>query len=534
MMIMFDSTSEAQFRRKMPKTRHFLEKELKTVFFEGEGIVGDGTTAQLSAMLTGIAEENQPEARRGRPGAESVDKWRWIFSEYSRHGYATLFSEDDPSIAAFNLRLEGFQERPTDHYARPFWIALEKHKRVGQNQRFCAKAQKIHQLTFLYLSSFQESYSGRPKFSLVIFSDLTHGDENALSYADEDFLEFITLLRNDSHLNNSIVVIFGDHGYRFGKYRKLIQGKLEERLPFLSITVPTWFPEKFSEFFRNLQHNSKVLTSPFDVYAMLKHVISYPENPAGVNTGQSLFTNISTRNRTCALAGIEPHWCPCMDWEPVSTNEPAVQNIGHAVVHYMNRLVTLGGGSKALCHNLTLKQINHAAKQMAKMEVRKFRKTRKSQRCDSCVAIFGPESSDSSVSKTVYQIQFVVSPSGGLFEASVRLRDEGILINPGEISRIDPYGDTSHCIRESHAHLLKYCYCKDPPLTGKWRHRIDRDVIDDVLAWTIAGMGSLTTTSRETITEKDIFRGQNRDINYLIQVHITRPGAISMRNNTSS
>ena len=460
-MIMFDSTSKAQFQRKMPKTRHFLENGLSTVFFEGEGIVGDGTTAQLTAMLTGTPEEDQPEARRGRPGAKPVDEWEWIFSEYSNHGYATLFSEDDPRLASFNLRLEGFQAPPTDHYARPFWLALENHKRSSQSAKFCVGAQKIHQLSFRYLTSFLESYGTRPKFALAVLSDLTHGDENALSYADEDVLELLKRLEQTSHLNNSMVVIFGDHGYRFGKFREVLQGKLEERLPYLSITVPDWFSKKNSEFFKNLHHNAKVLTSPFDVHATLKHVISFPEYPKGIKTGQSLFTRIEPANRTCANAGIAPHWCPCMEWEQVGLDEPVVQNTGQAVVHFLNNLIASSGAEKDLCYNLTLKRINSAVKQMPRDEVQTFQKTRPVGHCDSCVAIFGTKSTDTSAKDTVYQIQFVVSPSDGLFEASVSLRGEGIFINPAEISRINAYGDQPHCVRDTNPQLLKYCYCRN-------------------------------------------------------------------------
>ena len=92
--------------------------------FSGETIVGDGTTAQLAAILTGIAESKQPEARRDMgSAARPVDNWRWIFRDYKQKGYATMFSEDSPQHAVFNYRLTGFSDPPTDHYSRPFWMA---------------------------------------------------------------------------------------------------------------------------------------------------------------------------------------------------------------------------------------------------------------------------------------------------------------------------------------------------------------------------------------------------------------------------
>ena len=38
----------------------------------GHTIVGDGTAAQLAAMLTGVSERDNPEARRGFPGMKSL------------------------------------------------------------------------------------------------------------------------------------------------------------------------------------------------------------------------------------------------------------------------------------------------------------------------------------------------------------------------------------------------------------------------------------------------------------------------------
>ena len=96
------------------------------LWLTGETIVGDGTTAQLCAMLTGVDERKQPEARRRISSSKPVDSWRWIFKNYKEKGYATMFSEDSPYLASFNYRLHGFQDPPTDHYARPFWIETDK------------------------------------------------------------------------------------------------------------------------------------------------------------------------------------------------------------------------------------------------------------------------------------------------------------------------------------------------------------------------------------------------------------------------
>ena len=75
-----DSLSDANAIRKLPEVVKFL-KENNAMFFKGHTIVGDGTTAQLTAMLTGKHIEEQYEARTGKPGAKPLDDWTWIFRQ---------------------------------------------------------------------------------------------------------------------------------------------------------------------------------------------------------------------------------------------------------------------------------------------------------------------------------------------------------------------------------------------------------------------------------------------------------------------
>ena len=52
-----------------------------------------------------------------------VDVYPMIWKEFMQSGYVTLFAEDMPQYGTFQLRLNGFQQIPVDHYMRPFWMA---------------------------------------------------------------------------------------------------------------------------------------------------------------------------------------------------------------------------------------------------------------------------------------------------------------------------------------------------------------------------------------------------------------------------
>ena len=48
-----------------------------------------------------------------------------------------------------------------------------------------------------------------------------------------------------------------------------MQGKLEERLPFMSLTFPESFKQAHPQLYRNLQQNVDRLSTPFDLHETL-------------------------------------------------------------------------------------------------------------------------------------------------------------------------------------------------------------------------------------------------------------------------
>ena len=405
-------------------------------------------------MLTGIAEKKQPEARRSESSSDTVDKWRWIFKDFKQKGYATLFSEDNSKFGSFNFRLNGFKDPPTDHFARPFWLEADK-----LLDNYCIGGRAAHNISLEYLLSFFRAYRDKPKFSLTMHADISHEDQNAIGYVDDDFKGILQTLERENFLSNTLLIIFGDHGARFSDFRKTIQGKLEERLPFMSITLPKWFIEKYPDLHGNLVHNSKVLTTPFDVYATLRHILSYPSYPASeITTGESLFNKIDKESRTCENAGVEEHWCPCLNLEEISINEPLIKELAEFVLKFMNNLMFENSHLEKLCHKLVLKKINSAFRDMPSEKMQLFDKTRRDGECDSCGLIFGGKSTNTLVDDTLYQLQFVTSPNEGFYEASVKMKS-GVPLLVGDVSRIDAYKDQPHCIAKAFPLLRKYCYC---------------------------------------------------------------------------
>ena len=66
----------------MTKSNNLRETIFFSNFIQGYNIVGDGTPAALLPILTGQTEKELPEARRGHAGAETVDRFPWIWNKF--------------------------------------------------------------------------------------------------------------------------------------------------------------------------------------------------------------------------------------------------------------------------------------------------------------------------------------------------------------------------------------------------------------------------------------------------------------------
>ena len=404
-------------------------------------------------MFTGINEQDLPEARRSFSDSQPVDRWPFIFKDFKRHGYVTMFQEDATKYATFNYRLHGFKQQPTDHYARPFYMAANSE--IDKKELKCYGNWPIHKHVLSYTTSFFDTYVKVKKFSLSIIARLPHNSVDMVQLIDDDLTRFMRDFKQKGHLENTMLVVFGDHGPRISGVRSTIAGKLEERLPFLSITLPHWFKDRHSKLYNSMVENSNILTSHFDIYGTLRHMLSYP-NIEKVGVGRSLYIPIDPRTRNCKDAGVADHWCPCLNYVNVSVDEMKVQRAGQVAVDFINQQLRDNAIAKEKCATLSLKEIIRAGKVIHNWKMENFARTKGNSRCDSCLLLF---KKNQEVATVKYELVIRVSPSEGEYELNARLKGDEIDIDP-DISRINLYGNQPECIAATYPHLRKYCYCK--------------------------------------------------------------------------
>lgn len=194
-MFGFDSLSRNAFIRKLPKTYSFL-KHLNADTLQGYNIIGDGTPQALIPvfsiyittitlccdffnsvirffvllkLLTGYTELELPETRKRISDSGFVNIYPFIFYEYAQYGYVSAFNEDLPDYGTFSYRLNGiliyenenvylmklmfffrtgFQEQPTTHFMRPFYLALQKE--ISRHKRLCVGDTPRHKVMLEY------------------------------------------------------------------------------------------------------------------------------------------------------------------------------------------------------------------------------------------------------------------------------------------------------------------------------------------------------------------------------------------------
>lgn len=433
-----DSVSRLSMMRLLPRTFTYLTRELGSTVLRGMNKVGDNTFPNLIALLTGKEAYRQIKHPHGTNG--TFDSIPLIWKEFKKLGYETFYAEDFPKFATFNYLAEGFREPPTDHYLRPFWLAVEQSYLIMTSSNLCFGNVAKYRIQMDYLRQLiTRKPLKRPYFAFSFLVEISHDYMQQVAAADEDVLYFFTELYRGGFLDDTFLFFISDHGHRFDAIRETFVGRLEERLPFVAVRLPTNL--RLQNVRANLNANAGRLTSPYDTYETLRDILATvstgrPTGASGPGFGRSLFDSIPA-DRTCAQAGIPSQYCVCDVEERIDIQSPLAQRGAQAIVDKVNELLVQGLGAKAkLCSTLVLKKVREAHK------------------------VFSSDNTTSSANMNRKKLRIIVevAPSSALLDGMLLVNDSGLVEVMDDISRINRYSNQSACIQ--HDILRKYCYCQ--------------------------------------------------------------------------
>ncbi|XP_065336668.1 uncharacterized protein LOC135937445 [Cloeon dipterum] len=445
LIFVLDSTSRLNFIRQLPKTSKFITERAKGIVLEGLTKVGDNTYPNMLAFLSGYSDgaEGGADESQGPFWQDTTGKFdnyllpiAWKY--FSEHGYVTMFAEDQPDVDTFSFKERGFHVPQTDYVMRPFWQAMEQFT-VGRqdlkSDRRCYGHLPKHMFLFNYTRDFavKMQKEGCAFFSLTFSTPLSHDHINSVQVADDDLLKLLQDLEMHNIFNNSVMLIMGDHGNRFGDARRTAIGRVEDRMPNLAIMIPP----SLEHFRQALEANAKVLTSWHDVRETLLDVaMNNLETESKVRRhgfkGLSLFRPIPS-NRTCLEIGIPIVYCVCWIEKELNVIETNTKIGAYQFVTLLNNILEKRDKEK-LCSRLKLKNIEGAQKLLPTQAVGQFDNRSK-----------------------ILRIMITVKPSNAILEGTLEINGNKARLL-GDVNRLNEYGNQSTCIND--VSLILFCFCK--------------------------------------------------------------------------
>lgn len=412
----------------------------------------------MLALLAGIIEEpmseydilnGEIEFYRRLDSTSFHDLLPFIWKRFEELGYVTMYQEDDPYIAIFNFIKDGFRYWPAGLYNRAFNLQYYA-TRSGPDKCHHAKpsyATWLQQIE-LFLDRMNSSINqNTPFFSFNFLTEMTHNYLAVPGDFDRLLVSLLKKLQTSGVLDNTLLIIMGDHGNRILKYSYATEmGKLERYRPFLSIKLPARLAG--TRHFSHLVSNKNQLVSFFDLYQTLRHFLYM--NQHGIsettpNCSQQFKANLASirsrrgislleqlpKNRTCRDALIPNHLCQCFDQVVLSNAQFQLEtglSYDKAALVLLNYINGLTSDYRSLCEPFHLNR-TVSVKRINMNNIR------------------------------FYTVLVVFEPGEAWFEANLLhdgYKSLRVYKTPTRMSR---YDSQSHCIQNDV--LKNFCFCRD-------------------------------------------------------------------------
>ncbi|KAH6934848.1 hypothetical protein HPB50_001532 [Hyalomma asiaticum] len=448
LMVGVDSISNLNFERHMPRTKAFLRDVLSAVQLHGYTKIGDNTFPNIVALLTGHFLEYYWNESLPRFTFDGLD---FVWKEFAKRGYRSLFAEDAPNIATFNYLKHGFAKPPADYYLRPLCLATENSVMRSKAGRHCWGSKMEMEVVFDYLADFVEDVRVASSLWLRVRRSphARHAQQRRLRRrsflcASWSASTAAALSRILSWCSSATTVCAS------GPYARRSWASSKSACPSCSSHSQRHSRSNTRQLMSRLRMNSRRLTTPFDVHATLQHLALFaPEHPHRTTHGVSLLHEVPF-NRSCDDAFIFPHWCTCQNRTVVPVNDPGVINASHALVSTVNSQLE----SRAeLCSPLALDKVIDATVSQPNDKVLRF------VRHYHDVIGRGVQLGKRVSAPLDYMVTVLVKPSRALLEATIRYyepTEQYVVL--GDVSRLNRYGSQGECI--SDAVMRKFCYCR--------------------------------------------------------------------------
>ncbi|CAG9783616.1 unnamed protein product [Diatraea saccharalis] len=287
-----------------------------------DGYIADNTFPNLMAALSG---KNMSSISNSCYKRMDVCNEFLIWNQFKNSGYVTAYGEDYLRLPDTFSKEYTYNNVPTDHYLRPFYLHGE-HELFNRSLVCTGKVTSgQHLLDYAY--DFALTYRFSMFFGVFWMNTFSHNVNSYPEEADKMFEGFLNRLTYTGILENTFIIFFSDHGIRFGEYRLDPASYYEERNPAFFMWAPVRFQAHYPLLFKAAAVNQFRLITPYDLYNTLVNINTLSElrnYTEGLSEAcplcHSIFREISG-NRTCADGSIHPKWCPCHKLYPLDSQD---------------------------------------------------------------------------------------------------------------------------------------------------------------------------------------------------------------------
>ena len=310
LFIFIDSLSREHFKRKMKKTKRFIEQFMKKEndmdykSYQFMKYTTFDAFTQMSAQPMFYGEKMDPETSNGTFILKYMKKTGYITGQSinlcSRELFVTMnnclnkveFSDfDHENVAMFCDANYYNRDNPYPLLQGGFSVL-----------RRCLYGKDSFEYVLEYGQKFWETYKDNKKFLRLGFIDAHERTQEVIKYLDEPLFLFLNYLFKKKLLEKTAIFFVSDHGNgMYGLYRDL---KADDFL--FERTLAFWFMIlhnfKKEEEMKNLEENQQTFLTPYDIFDTLSDII-FDEEIIDVHTrqdlGKSVFRTIDSKNRNC-------------------------------------------------------------------------------------------------------------------------------------------------------------------------------------------------------------------------------------------
>lgn len=446
LMLGFESMSRMNFLRTMNSTANFLRTR-GSIQLLAYNKLGDNSYPNLFPLLMGKSW-NDVKQNCLNDGENSFDvkKCSFIWDKFNEVGFYTALAADT-TAGLFGEYERMFPKIPTDFYLQPF---IYETRFLFEDRTYdyhtCLHNRYFFKILLNFVESVVHKISNKKLFGIFWEQSVSHEHPTLSSIMDKSYYDLLKYLEDIYYLQNTVVILFSDHGARFGDFVGTRQGYIEARLPLLEVLLPVDFRLRYPHAVKNFEKNTRRLTTAFDVFETIRDLINI--ETTGITNKRirmrteklksmtharniSLFLPIPA-NRTCESLDISERYCVCEKGQKISVKPQARRFVADALITQVNQLLSIF----PQCAQLELERILHVSGEEINEHSRKF------------------------------TVVITTQPGSGVLEATL-IRNFTDWSFSGTIGRLNIYRHQS-CIQDEIVKM--YCFCHRSKLVRNRHH----------------------------------------------------------------